>query len=74
MLIRIINLVSDAAKGSPILKTAKHISDRIRLMIVTKQFQVGEVLPSTRVLGKQLNSSFHTVRKAYQSLEQEGLL
>lgn len=56
------------------MKTAKHISDRIRLMIVTKQFQVGEVLPSTRVLGKQLSSSFHTVRKAYQQLEMEGLL
>lgn len=56
------------------MKTARHISDRIRLMIATKQFQVGEVLPSTRVLGKQLNSSFHTVRKAYQTLTDEGLL
>lgn len=54
--------------------TAKYIADRIRLMIATKQFQVGEVLPSTRVLGKQLNASFHTVRKAYQLLSEEGLL
>lgn len=43
-------------------------------MIATKQFQVGEVLPSTRVLGKQLEASFHTVRKAYHQLEEEGLL
>jgi len=43
-------------------------------MIATRQFQVGEVLPSTRELGKQLDSSFHTVRKAYHSLEAEGLL
>lgn len=43
-------------------------------MISTKQFQVGEVLPSTRVLGKQLESSFHTVRKAYQMLADEGLI
>ena len=43
-------------------------------MISTKQFQVGEVLPSTRVLGKQLESSFHTVRKAYTMLVDEGLL
>jgi GntR family transcriptional regulator len=56
------------------MKTAKYIADRIRLLIATKQFQVGEVLPSTRVLGKQLNSSFHTVRKAYQLLAEEGLL
>ena len=43
-------------------------------MISTKQFQVGELLPSTRELGKQLDSSFHTVRKAYLMLVDEGLL
>ncbi len=58
----------------PMISSAKHIADRIRLMIATKQFQVGEVLPSTRVLGKQLGASFHTVRKAYHQLEEEGLL
>lgn len=56
------------------MKTAKHIADRIRLMISTKQFQVGETLPSTRELGKQLSTSFHTVRKAYQMLAAEGLI
>jgi DNA-binding transcriptional regulator YhcF (GntR family) len=54
--------------------SSKHIADRIRLMIATKQFQVGEVLPSTRILGQQLGASFHTVRKAYHQLEEEGLL
>jgi len=38
--------------------SAKHIADRIRLMIATKQFQVGELLPSTRELGRQLEVSF----------------
>jgi GntR family transcriptional regulator len=56
------------------MKSAKYIADRIRLMISTKQFQVGEVLPSTRVLGKQLETSFHTVRKAYLMLVDEGLI
>lgn len=56
------------------MKSAKYIADRIRLMISTKQFQVGEVLPSTRVLGKQLETSFHTVRKAYLMLSEEGLV
>ncbi len=54
--------------------SAKHIADRIRLMIATKQFQVGETLPSTRELGQQLESSFHTVRKAYHILADEGLI
>lgn len=56
------------------MKTAKYIADRIRLFIATKQFQTGDVLPSTRQLGKQLDTSFHTVRKAYQILTEEGLL
>lgn len=54
--------------------SAKYIADRIRLMIATKQFQVGEVLPSTRELGQQLETSFHTVRKAYHILADEGLV
>lgn len=56
------------------MKTAKHIADRIRLFIATKQFQVGDLMPSTRVLGRQLDTSFHTVRKAYHQLASEGLL
>lgn len=43
-------------------------------MITTKQFQVGELLPSTRDLGRQLEASFHTVRKAYHMLEEEGMI
>lgn len=54
--------------------SARHIADRIRLMIATKQFRVGELLPSTRELGRQLEVSFHTVRKAYGLLEEEGLI
>ncbi len=54
--------------------SAKYIADRIRLMIATKQFQVGELLPSTRELGKQLGASFHTVRKAYHQLAEEWLI
>lgn len=56
------------------MNSAKYIADRIRLLLATKQFQVNELLPSTRELGKQLNVSFHTVRKAYLMLESEGLV
>ena len=56
------------------MNSAKYIADRIRLLISTKQFQVNELLPSTRELAKQLNVSFHTVRKAYQLLQSEGLV
>lgn len=56
------------------MNSAKYIADRIRLLLATKQFQVNELLPSTRELGKQLHVSFHTVRKAYLLLEAEGLV
>jgi len=56
------------------ITNAKYIADRIRLLIATKQFQVNELLPSTRTLGKQLKVSFHTVHKAYKILESEGIL
>lgn len=54
--------------------SAIHIANRIRLMISTKQFQIGELLPSTRELGQQLEASFHTVRKAYHILADEGMI
>ncbi|MEM1125756.1 MAG: GntR family transcriptional regulator [Bacteroidota bacterium] len=48
--------------------------DQLRYLISSGQYRVGERLPSTRALGDQLGVSFHTVRKAYQTLEQAGLL
>lgn len=47
---------------------------QIRYLVASGHFQQGETLPSTRGLAKQLDVSFHTVRKAYQRLDQEGVL
>lgn len=52
----------------------EQLVEQLRYLIVSGRFQVDEALPSTRVLGKQVDVSFHTVRKAYQHLEEEGLL
>ena len=48
--------------------------EQLRYLIVSGHYKVEEKVPSTRALGDQLGISFHTVRKAYQQLEQEGLL
>lgn len=48
--------------------------DQLRYQIVSGQYRVGDVLPSTRKLGEQVSVSFHTVRKAYQVLQDEGLV
>lgn len=53
---------------------SEQLIEQLRYQIASGQIKVGEVLPSTRALGKQLAISFHTVRKAYQQLEKEGLL
>lgn len=47
---------------------------QLRYLIASGHFNVNETLPSTRSLGEQLDVSFHTVRKAYKELEEEGLL
>jgi len=48
--------------------------EQLRYLIASGQYKVNETLPSTRTLGDQLDISFHTVRKAYKELEDEGLL
>jgi GntR family transcriptional regulator len=48
--------------------------EQLRYLIASGHFKIDDPLPSTRDLGDQLDISFHTVRKAYQELEDEGLL
>jgi GntR family transcriptional regulator len=56
------------------LPVRKQLINQLRYLIACGHFNVNETLPSTRSLGDQLDISFHTVRKAYQELEDEGLL
>ncbi len=48
--------------------------DQLRFQIASGRYTVDEALPSTRSLAGLLDISFHTVRKVYQELEQEGIL
>ena len=52
----------------------EQLVEQLRFLIASGQFKIDEILPSTRALAGQTGVSFHTVRKAYQQLEQEGLL
>lgn len=56
------------------LSIGEQLVNQLRYLIACGHFNVNETLPSTRSLGNQLDISFHTVRKAYQTLEEEGLL
>lgn len=52
----------------------EQLVEQLRYLIATGHYKIDETLPSTRALGDQLDISFHTVRKAYQELEEEGLV
>src|SRR5258708_7206432 len=50
------------------------IAQGIRLAVASGRLRPGERLPSARDLAAELSVNFHTVRRAYQDLEREGLL
>jgi GntR family transcriptional regulator len=52
----------------------EQLVEQLRYLIASGHYKINDPLPSTRSLGDQLDISFHTVRKAYQELEDEGLL
>lgn len=56
------------------LPLADQLVEAMRYEIASGRYRPGSRLPSTRALGDQLGISFHTARKAYQKLAEEGLL
>jgi GntR family transcriptional regulator len=52
----------------------EQLIEQLRYLIASGHFQVNETLPSTRKLADRVGISFHTVRKAYQALQTEGLV
>lgn len=56
------------------LPIGEQLVEQLRYQIAGGKYMPGEKLPSTRGLADQLDISFHTVRKAYQRLAEEGVL
>lgn len=52
----------------------EQISAQIRTLIVASQLHPGQLLPSVRQLARDLNVAPNTVVRAYNELEQEGLV
>lgn len=50
----------------------EQIMENIKKMIVSGELKAGDVLPSVRVLSKELRISALTVKKAYDCLEEDG--
>jgi GntR family transcriptional regulator len=56
------------------LPLAEQLVEAMRYEIASGKYRPGSRLPSTRQLGDQLGISFHTVRKSYQRLAEDGLV
>ncbi len=52
----------------------EQLVEQLRYQIASGTYKVNDILPPTRKLAEQLGISFHTVRKAYQKLVEEGIL
>ena len=52
----------------------EQIEEQVKGMIMQGQMEQGEMLPSVRSLSKDLRISALTVKKAYDTLEQEGFI
>ena len=66
-----IRLKLDPNSGEPL---GLQIKRQIRLAMATGRLEAGERMPSAREMAVMLKVNFHTVRKAYGELEQDGLL
>ena len=57
---------------SSIVPIYEQIMDQIKAMILNGELKENELLPSVRILAKELKISALTVKKAYDLLEEEG--
>ena len=56
------------------LPVGEQLVQQLRFQIASGVYRPGARVPSTRALGERVGVSFHTVRKAYQKLAEEGVL
>lgn len=65
------NIIISNASDKPIYE---QISSQIKAQIMSGQLQEGELLPSIRVIAKELKVSVITTKRAYADLERDGFI
>ena len=65
------NLILRNTSGQPLYD---QITAQIKALILSGELQAGEMLPSMRVLAKDLRISVITTKRAYDELEREGFV
>jgi len=66
-----VNVIINNSAGIPIYE---QIVAQIKNQIMSGQLSEGEMLPSMRVLAKELRISVITTKRAYEELEREGFI
>lgn len=65
------NIIISNSSGQPIYE---QIFTQIIAMIISGELQEGDMLPSMRLLAKELRISVITTKRAYEELEREGFI
>ena len=65
------NIIISNLNGKPIYE---QISSQIKALIISGQLHEGDMLPSMRLLAKELRVSVITTKRAYEELEREGFI
>jgi len=65
------NIIISNSSGQPIYE---QIANQVKALIISGALQEGEMLPSMRLLAKELRISVITTKRAYEELEREGFI
>ncbi|MGM9525414.1 MAG: GntR family transcriptional regulator [Peptococcaceae bacterium] len=65
------NIIIHNTGGQPIYE---QIASQIKALIISGELQEGDMLPSMRLLAKELRISVITTKRAYEELEREGFI
>ena len=65
------NIIISNASDKPIYE---QITTQVKALIMSGQLSEGDVLPSIRLLAKELRISVITTKRAYEELEREGFI
>ena len=66
-----LNIVISNSSGKPIYE---QITNQVKAAILSGELSPGDVLPSMRLLAKELRISVITTKRAYEELEREGFV
>ncbi|SFR72963.1 GntR family transcriptional regulator [Anaeromicropila populeti] len=65
------NIIISNSSGKPIYE---QITAQVKGMIISGELKEGDMLPSMRLLAKELRISVITTKRAYEELEREGFI